>query len=145
KEHDFNVEQDEKHRHEVKFHGQPRAAFPDGEHAAFISGILDGGPFALFAENHGQKQHPKSKANRQTHQHQHRYILSQLLVFHSSNVKSAAALASGIHVTQIAPVAFSACTNQRFVMKPRFREKITVRRPSLKMDSETAAPLIPPN
>jgi len=30
-------------------------------------------------------------------------------------------------------------------MKPRFREKITVRRPSLKMDSETAAPLIPPN
>src|SRR4051794_2473526 len=51
-ENNLNIEEDEEHRHEIKFHGEPGVAFADGEHAAFIGGVFDGGAFACFAEDY---------------------------------------------------------------------------------------------
>ena len=51
KKHDLDVEQDEQHRHEVEFDGEPRAAFADRGGAAFVGGVLGAVAFAAFAED----------------------------------------------------------------------------------------------
>src|SRR5215470_7913684 len=48
-EHDLDVEQNKKHRHQVKLHAEARLAFTLGDHAAFVRGILGWRTFATFA------------------------------------------------------------------------------------------------
>ena len=50
KKHNFDVEQDEQHCHEIKFHGKPRVAFADGVFAALVSRVFGAGAFAALAE-----------------------------------------------------------------------------------------------
>src|SRR5436305_6483111 len=55
-EHNLNVEQDKKHRHDIKLHAEARLAFTLGDHAAFIRDILGGRTFSAFAYQHTDNQ-----------------------------------------------------------------------------------------
>src|SRR4029453_5975642 len=55
-EHDLDVEQDKKHRHDIKLHTEARLAFTLRNHAAFVRGILGGGAFPGFANHHADNQ-----------------------------------------------------------------------------------------
>jgi len=55
-EHDFNVEQDKKHRHDIKPHAEARLAFTLGDHAAFVCRILGRRTFSAFAYQHTDNQ-----------------------------------------------------------------------------------------
>src|SRR6516164_7188106 len=39
---DLNIEQDEQHRDQVEFYAEARLRSPQGQHPAFVSGILNG-------------------------------------------------------------------------------------------------------
>src|SRR5205814_1737146 len=55
-EHDLDVEQDKKHRHDIKFYAEARLAFTLGDHPAFIRSILGGRTFSAFAHQHTDNQ-----------------------------------------------------------------------------------------
>jgi hypothetical protein len=55
-EHDLDVEQDKKHRHQVKLHAEARLVFTLRDHAAFICGILGCRTFSAFAYQHTDNQ-----------------------------------------------------------------------------------------
>lgn len=56
-EHDFDVEKDEQHCHEVELDGHTRAAFPDGQHAALVGSILDFAGASTFAKDGREPDH----------------------------------------------------------------------------------------
>jgi hypothetical protein len=62
-EHDLDVEQDKKHRHDVKLHAEARLAFPLRDHAAFVRCILRGRAFSAFAYQHTDNQRRSSEEN----------------------------------------------------------------------------------
>ena len=63
--HEYNleVEQNKKHRHDVKLHAEARLAFTLGDHAAFVRGILGGRTFSTFAYQHTDNQRGSGEEN----------------------------------------------------------------------------------
>lgn len=74
-EHDFDIEQDEKHRDQVELHRQTVAAFTYGEHAALIGDVLGGVALAAGAEEIRCGQHAHGKTDGDEAQNQNRNIL----------------------------------------------------------------------
>src|SRR6266516_6524760 len=62
-EHDLDVEQDKKHRHDIKLHAEAWLAFTLGDHAAFVRGILGGRTFSAFAYQHTDNQRGSGEEN----------------------------------------------------------------------------------
>jgi hypothetical protein len=53
---DLDVEQNKKHRHQVKLHAEARLAFTLRDHTAFVRGILSWRTFSAFAYQHTDNQ-----------------------------------------------------------------------------------------
>src|SRR4029453_13747598 len=60
-EHDLDVEQDKKHRHNIKLHAEAGPALPLGDHAAFVRSILCGRTFTALTYQHTDNQRRSGK------------------------------------------------------------------------------------
>jgi len=87
KEDDLDIKENEEHGDELEFEGEPGAAGADGEHAALVSGVLDGKAFAAFAEDDGADEHPGGKEGREGEEHQYGQIFQLLRTFHEGNAR----------------------------------------------------------
>jgi hypothetical protein len=59
----LNVEEDEQHRHKVKFHGHAAGPLPFSGHAAFVRAVLGGVAFGAFAYKLGNDEVAGSESN----------------------------------------------------------------------------------
>src|SRR6266513_5859925 len=75
-EHNLNVEQDKKHRHDIKLHAEARLAFTLGDHAAFVRGILGGRTFSAFAYQHTDDQRGSGEEDGYKNLQEHRQIFA---------------------------------------------------------------------
>ena len=75
-EHDLNVEQDKKHRHDIKLHAEAWLAFTLGDHAAFVRGILGWRTFSAFAYQHADNQRRGGEEDRYKDLQENRQIFA---------------------------------------------------------------------
>jgi hypothetical protein len=76
-EHDFQIEEDEEHGHEIKPYAEPRLSAALRHHAAFIRAVFRPGPFAGFSQRDAHEQSGDGKTCRHDYLQENRQVFSQ--------------------------------------------------------------------
>src|SRR5215469_5590639 len=74
-EYDLDIEQNEQHRDQVKFHTESRLGFTLGDHAAFVGRVFDGISFASPAQDHAGEHCHASESECDDHLQQDRKVI----------------------------------------------------------------------